>query len=245
MENILWFSCEPNGQYWVCIFAVCKVASYLSDHGTCYGVCAKLRRGRECLDLSISIASTLVKAYTTILEVHREDGMLPPHSRTRSLSTPPPAAAAVVAGSSVAAASTHLPTARLPPCLHLPTLSIRMPPPSRLLPPPPAEPVNSCWTNYFCKKRRRVPRPPPPPPWRSVHVDLVGHCFNWLRPDHVTAACSFVAHCLRCHREGHQARAYKRPQSPDAAGPLPRRPLIVVLNPLSADVALAEPKAAG
>jgi hypothetical protein len=155
MENILWFSCEPNGQYWVCIFAVCKVASYLSDHGTCYGVCAKLRRGRECLDLSISIASTLVKAYTTILEVHREDGMLPPHSRTRSLSTPPPAAAAVVAGSSVAAASTHLPTARLPPCLHLPTLSIRMPPPSRLLPPPPAEPVNSCWTNYSLARLRQ------------------------------------------------------------------------------------------
>jgi hypothetical protein len=102
-----------------------------------------------------------------------------------------------------------------------------------------------CQVISCCKKRRRVPRPPPPPPWRSVHVDLVGHCFNWLRPDHVTAACSFVAHCLRCHREGHQARAYKRPQSPDAVGPLPRRPLIVVLNPLSADVALAEPKAAG
>jgi hypothetical protein len=68
---------------------------------------------------------------------------------------PPPAVAAVVAGSSVAAASTHLPTARLPPCLHLPTLSIRMPPPSRLLPPPPAEPVNSCWTNYSLARLRQ------------------------------------------------------------------------------------------
>ncbi|OEL16658.1 hypothetical protein BAE44_0022323, partial [Dichanthelium oligosanthes] len=47
---------------------------------------------------------------------------------------------------------------------------------------------------------------------------LVGRCFNCLWSDHVAAACTFAARCLRCHREGHQARFCKRPRSPDPPG---------------------------
>jgi hypothetical protein len=63
--------------------------------------------------------------------------------------------------------------------------------------------------------------PTPPPPHRSVPADLVGRCFNCLCTNHVAAACTNPAHCLRCHREGYQAQTCKRPRSPDAAGPLP------------------------
>jgi hypothetical protein len=47
---------------------------------------------------------------------------------------------------------------------------------------------------------------PPPLPsqvtWRSVPLDLVSHCFNYLRADPVTAVCPNGARCLRCHRRG-------------------------------------------
>jgi hypothetical protein len=52
-------------------------------------------------------------------------------------------------------------------------------------------------------------------------TNLVGHYFNYLCPNHVAADCRNLARCLRCHREGHQARACKRPRSPDPSGPPP------------------------
>jgi hypothetical protein len=90
---------------------------------------------------------------------------------------------------------------------------------------------------------------PPPLPsqvtWRPVPLDLVSHCFNYLRADPVTAVCPNGARCLRCHREGHHARFCKRPRSSDLAG-LPARQLrssstIVMLNPKRGNVALPTP----
>jgi hypothetical protein len=75
-------------------------------------------------------------------------------------------------------------------------------------------------------------------------VDLVGRCFNYLCFDHVAARCSFPLRCLRCHREGHSARSYKRPRSPEASGPPHHHchpQLVAVVNPRPGDVALAAP----
>jgi hypothetical protein len=65
------------------------------------------------------------------------------------------------------------------------------------------------------------------PPLNSA--DLVGWCFNCLYQDHVEADCPNATRCLRCHREGHNAHTCKRPRSPDAAGPPPKRPSVVVV----------------
>jgi hypothetical protein len=46
---------------------------------------------------------------------------------------------------------------------------------------------------------------PPPVPRRLVPSDIVGHCFNGLRIDHVAAACTHPPCYLCCHREGHLA----------------------------------------
>jgi hypothetical protein len=61
---------------------------------------------------------------------------------------------------------------------------------------------------------------PPPVPRRLVPSDIVGHCFNGLRIDHVAAACTHPPCYLCCHREGHLARACKRPRTLDADDPL-------------------------
>jgi hypothetical protein len=94
------------------------------------------------------------------------------------------------------------------------------------------------------KKWRRLPRRPSPPLLqRPVPTDLVGKCFNCLCPGHVTVSCTNVVHCLRCHREGHQARSCKSPRSPDAGGPPPRPSkltLVVVIQPGRGSVALAK-----
>jgi hypothetical protein len=81
---------------------------------------------------------------------------------------------------------------------------------------------------------------------------LVGRCFNCLHEDHIAIACKFLSRCLRCDHESHQAYSYKGPRSPDATGLLPRhsRPtsgklprlaLVVVINWVVGDIALAEP----
>jgi hypothetical protein len=71
------------------------------------------------------------------------------------------------------------------------------------------------WMQMDC-----APTPPPPlSPRRPVPADLVCSCFNCIRPDHIMVDCTFTAHCLRCCREGHQARACKHPRSPEAMGP--------------------------
>jgi hypothetical protein len=66
-----------------------------------------------------------------------------------------------------------------------------------------------------------------------------------LWPDHVLADCTYASHCLRCHREGHQARACMYPCSPDSVGPPSRQPTpMVVLNPVGGGgvgIALAGP----
>jgi hypothetical protein len=59
------------------------------------------------------------------------------------------------------------------------------------------------------------------------------------------------AHYLWCHHDGHQARAYKRPRSPELPSTLPHSPpphrlqrlvWVIVLNPREGDVALAVPR---
>jgi hypothetical protein len=79
-------------------------------------------------------------------------------------------------------------------------------------------------------------------PRRPVPADLVGHCFNYLRTDHVAVEWSYAPRCLCCHREGHQAHVSKWPRLPEVTGPQPhlQRPSVVVLNPRSGDVALAK-----
>jgi hypothetical protein len=74
-----------------------------------------------------------------------------------------------------------------------------------------------------------------------VPTDLIGHCFNFLLTDHVAPDCTRASCCLRCHREGHQAQACKRPRSSGAVGsPLRSRcSTVVILNPRSGDVTLA------
>jgi hypothetical protein len=89
--------------------------------------------------------------------------------------------------------------------------------------PPRSQPHGDGWKLVTCREQwRRVlhspPPPPPLPPRRPVAADLVDRCFNCLRSDHVTADCSFTVQCLRCHREVHQACAYKWPQSLEAVG---------------------------
>jgi hypothetical protein len=54
-----------------------------------------------------------------------------------------------------------------------------------------------------CRHRRPVP---------------VGLCFNCLRPNHVVVDCPSTSRRLRCHLEGHQARAGKQRRSADATG---------------------------
>jgi hypothetical protein len=83
---------------------------------------------------------------------------------------------------------------------------------------------------------------PLPAPRRPVPTDLVGRCFNFLRTDHAATECFQAPRCLRCHREGHHARTYKRPWSLGIAGPPPRpqRPALVMLNHRSGDVVLAK-----
>jgi hypothetical protein len=63
----------------------------------------------------------------------------------------------------------------------------------------------------------------------------------------VAAVCPNPAHCLRCHREGHQAQNCKRSRSSDTVDP-PRqlqKPLtsdaVVVLHPRKGDLALQAP----
>jgi hypothetical protein len=77
-----------------------------------------------------------------------------------------------------------------------------------------------------------------------VPVDLVGRCFNCLRPDPVAAARSNATRCLRCHREGHQAGACKRPRSPDSAGQpcrQQRQVMVAVLHLRQATSCLGSP----
>jgi hypothetical protein len=93
--------------------------------------------------------------------------------------------------------------------------------------------------------------PSPPPIHRPVLACLVGRYFNCLYADHGTIACKFPSRCLCCHREGHKARSYKHPRSPDVAE-LPLRPprltsgkqlwltSVVVINTGVGNVALAE-----
>jgi hypothetical protein len=52
---------------------------------------------------------------------------------------------------------------------------------------------------------------PPPPPLlhRLVLADLIGRWFNCLWTDHMVVVCPNAAHCLRFHREGHQAHPCK------------------------------------
>jgi hypothetical protein len=71
-----------------------------------------------------------------------------------------------------------------------------------------------------CKHWRRIARQaPPPPPWCPVPTDLVGCCFNSLHFDNVAVACTFVARCLCCHVEGHQAHIGRLPLPPHPALP--------------------------
>jgi hypothetical protein len=82
-------------------------------------------------------------------------------------------------------------------------------------------------------------------PKRPVPTDLVGKCFNCLCSGHVAAACPNSARCLRCHREGHQARNCKRPWSLDVGDPplrLPNMALVVVVNPRKGNIVLAAPQ---
>jgi hypothetical protein len=86
--------------------------------------------------------------------------------------------------------------------------------------------------------------PPPPQPHRQVSTDLIGHCFNYLRPDHIVVDCTYNSCCLRCHREGHQVRICKRPSSPESVGPPPRQPRplpVAVVNPKVGDIVLVAP----
>jgi hypothetical protein len=61
-----------------------------------------------------------------------------------------------------------------------------------------------------------------PPQHCPVPADLVSRWFNSLRIDHVVVDSSNPVCYLCCHHEGHQARACKRPRSPE----LPPRLLI-------------------
>jgi hypothetical protein len=74
--------------------------------------------------------------------------------------------------------------------------------------------------------------------------DLIGHCFNCLRLNHIMARCPNTRCCMCCHREGHQASIYKHPQSSEVVGPPPWVPwpsTVVVIHPRSGNVALEEP----
>jgi hypothetical protein len=96
--------------------------------------------------------------------------------------------------------------------------------------------------------------PSPPPTHGPMPADLIGRCFNCLHEVHVAAVCMFPSCCLRSHHGGHEARSYKRPGLPDAAGPplrllqnsssnpWPRLALVVVVNPRVGNIALAEPR---
>jgi hypothetical protein len=94
-----------------------------------------------------------------------------------------------------------------------------------------------------CKKWRRVAHHPAPSR-RPVLADLIGRCFNCLRQDQVAAMCTFTPRCLRCHGEGHQARACKHPRSPEAGGlpPCLSWPPVLVLQPEQGELTLAEPR---
>jgi hypothetical protein len=82
------------------------------------------------------------------------------------------------------------------------------------------------------RRGSRSSPPPAPSARRPVMVDLVGRCFNCLRPNHVAAVYPNIVCCLHCHGEGHQACFCKRSRWPNAAC-LPKRRLrstVVVVN---------------
>jgi hypothetical protein len=95
---------------------------------------------------------------------------------------------------------------------------------------------------------RQVHRPsnhlPPSLVCPPVPLDLIDRFFNCLQTDHVVMVCPNAACCLRCHREGHHARLYKSPRSPDAGVP-PRCHLrssaVVILNQTLGDISLVVP----
>jgi hypothetical protein len=98
--------------------------------------------------------------------------------------------------------------------------------PRRLPPPPPPQSTldhgEEGWQMVARhKQRRRAPRQPPPP-HRPIPATLVGRYFNCMQIDHVITDCANAACYLRCHRVGNQARACKRPRSPE----LPVSPLL-------------------
>jgi hypothetical protein len=88
------------------------------------------------------------------------------------------------------------------------------------------------------RSRTNHPRHLPPPPLRSEPTNLVSRYFSCLRPDYIAANCLNLARCLRWHREGHQARSYKRPRSSNSSSPLPPQQ-----RPRAATIAVLKPEA--
>jgi hypothetical protein len=56
-----------------------------------------------------------------------------------------------------------------------------------------------------------IQAPPPQPPRCPMSADLIGHCFNCLDQNHVMVVCPNPTRYLHCHKEGHNARAYRHP----------------------------------